>query len=169
MQEDLGHQNDVRTARALTEEVSTHVNEGGNEISRAGGIVLGWHDRGLFDREPKLRRKVRRLRRAKPFWKRAELPLAPLVAPTSVPSSQADRGPDKRYEGCVLDRRPRVRKGAAAVCGVETAKQKNTKRQVFDDKSPQDLRPTSPGVERVWRDYSNRARRALTVVAARSP
>src|SRR5262245_34697 len=40
-------------------------------ISRAGGIVLGWHDRGLSDQEPKLRRDVSRLRRAKPFWPRS--------------------------------------------------------------------------------------------------
>jgi triphosphatase len=79
LQEDLGHLNDVRTARALTEEVSRHVNEGGNEISRAGGIVLGWHDRGAFDREPRLRKKVKRLRRAKPFWQRSDGPWAPLA------------------------------------------------------------------------------------------
>jgi triphosphatase len=70
LQDDLGRLNDVRTARELVSEVATHVNEGGIEISRAGGIVLGWHDRGLTDQEPKLRQHVRRLRRAKPFWPR---------------------------------------------------------------------------------------------------
>jgi triphosphatase len=92
LQEDLGHLNDVRTAHTLTEEVSRHVNEGGNEISRAGGIVLGWHDRGLVDREPKLRKNVKRLRRAKPFWRRADLPWAsPAPAnPAHVPTHQAD-------------------------------------------------------------------------------
>jgi triphosphatase len=71
LQEDLGRFNDVRTAHRLVEEVSRHVNEGGSDIGRAGGIVLGWHDRGLSDREPKLRRDVSRLRRAKPFWPRS--------------------------------------------------------------------------------------------------
>jgi inorganic triphosphatase YgiF len=75
LQDDLGQLNDITTAHALVEEVSRHVNEGGNEISRAGGIVLGWHDRGLTDREPKLRKEVRRLRRAKPFWPRTGLRL----------------------------------------------------------------------------------------------
>jgi triphosphatase len=75
LQEDLGQLNDLSTARALVEEVSRHVNEGGSEISRAGGIVLGWHDRGLTDREPKLRKEIRRLRRARPFWPRTDLPL----------------------------------------------------------------------------------------------
>jgi triphosphatase len=74
LQEDLGHVNDVRTAHDLVEELSQHVNEGGSEISRAGGIVLGWHDRGLTDEEPKLRKNVRRLRRATPFWPRVDLP-----------------------------------------------------------------------------------------------
>jgi triphosphatase len=75
LQDDLGQLNDITTAHALVEEVSRHVNEGGNEISRAGGIVLGWHDRGLTDREPKLRKEVRRLRRTKPFWPRTGLRL----------------------------------------------------------------------------------------------
>ena len=75
LQEDLGYLNDIRTAHLLVEEVSRDVNEGGNEISRAGGIVLGWHDRGLTDQEPKLRKDVRRLRRAKPFWPPTELHL----------------------------------------------------------------------------------------------
>lgn len=71
LQEDLGRLNDVRTAHQLVDEVSRHVNEGGSDISRAGGIVLGWHDRGLSDGEPKLRRDVSRMRRAKPFWPRS--------------------------------------------------------------------------------------------------
>ena len=68
LQEDLGRLNDVRTAHALVDEVSRHVNEGGSEIGCAGGIVLGWHVRGLSDQEPKLRKDVRRLRQAKRFW-----------------------------------------------------------------------------------------------------
>jgi CHAD domain-containing protein len=75
LQEDLGHMNDLKTAHELVDEVSRHINEGGSEISRAGGMVLGWHDRGLVDSEPGIRKEVRRLRRAKPFWPRVQLPL----------------------------------------------------------------------------------------------
>jgi inorganic triphosphatase YgiF len=93
LQEDLGHLNDVRTAHTLTEEVSRHVNEGGNEISRAGGIVLGWHDRGLIDREPKLRKHVKRLRRAKPFWDRGAPHLAARAAPADAAQQTAHEAP----------------------------------------------------------------------------
>ena len=90
LQENLGHLNDVHTAHTLTDEVSRHVNEGGSEISRAGGIVLGWHDRGLIDREPKLRKDVKRLRRGKPFWRRGNAPLAaPLDAAPAVATDTA--------------------------------------------------------------------------------
>jgi inorganic triphosphatase YgiF len=91
LQENLGHLNDVHTAHTLTDEVSRHVNEGGSEISRAGGIVLGWHDRGLIDREPKLRKDVKRLRRGKPFWRRGNAPLAaPLDAAPAVATDTAN-------------------------------------------------------------------------------
>jgi len=77
LQDNLGYQNDVRTARGLVEEMASHVNEGGNEVSRAGGMVLGWHDHGMLEQEPKLRKHIRRLRRAEPFWPRAKEPAAP--------------------------------------------------------------------------------------------
>jgi triphosphatase len=70
LQEDLGHLNDIRTAHSLVEEVTVEAEQRGGEIARAGGIILGWHDRGLADQEPKLRKHVRRLRKAKPFWPR---------------------------------------------------------------------------------------------------
>jgi CHAD domain-containing protein len=85
LQEDLGRINDVRTAHLLIEEVSRHVNEGGNEVSRAGGILLGWHDRGLSESEPKLRRDVSRLRRAEPFWPREDRLFTPqLLEPATA-------------------------------------------------------------------------------------
>jgi inorganic triphosphatase YgiF len=68
LQDDLGKINDVRTARELVTEVARQANENRDAIARAGGIVLGWHDRVLFEQEPRLRRHVRRLRRAKRFW-----------------------------------------------------------------------------------------------------
>jgi inorganic triphosphatase YgiF len=81
LQEDLGNLNDLRVAFGLVDELARHENEGGNEISRAGGIVLGWHDRGLTNHEPKLRKHFRRLRHAKPFWPRAHLLKKPPVEP----------------------------------------------------------------------------------------
>jgi len=101
LQDDLGQLNDITTAHALVEEVSRHVNEGGNEISRAGGIVLGWHDRGLTDREPKLRKEVRRLRRAKPFWPRTGLRLRAKVE-ASRTQEQTIAG-DQSAEGTTMN------------------------------------------------------------------
>ena len=73
LQDDLGQINDVRTARQLVDEISHHADRNGVAIARAGGIVLGWHGRRLIDREPKLEKHVRRLRRVKPFWPRKRL------------------------------------------------------------------------------------------------
>jgi CHAD domain-containing protein len=75
LQEELGHMNDVQTAQDLVADISRQVGKGGNEIGCAGGFMLGWYNRGLSDRESKLRKDVRRLRRAKPFWPRAKAPL----------------------------------------------------------------------------------------------
>lgn len=66
LQDDLGHANDVRSAHELLSELRNV--DGDAALARAGGVVLGWHSRGLADAEPKLRRHVRRVRRAKPFW-----------------------------------------------------------------------------------------------------
>ena len=74
LQEDLGHMNDLRTAHDLVANISS-IGEGGNEVIRAGGIVLGWYNRALSDRKSKLRKDVRRLRRAKPFWPHAKVSL----------------------------------------------------------------------------------------------
>jgi CHAD domain-containing protein len=70
LQDDLGYINDVRTAHELAAEAARHANDNREAIARAGGIVLGWHEHELLGQEPKLRRHVRRLRRAKPFWPR---------------------------------------------------------------------------------------------------
>lgn len=66
VQDDLGHANDVRAARLLLADL-----ENGQQhaaLDRAGGIVLGWHDRGLAEQENRICRHVRRLRCARPFW-----------------------------------------------------------------------------------------------------
>jgi inorganic triphosphatase YgiF len=66
LQDDLGHANDVRVADQLLGQIPSDCDL--RTIDRAGGIVLGWHERDLADREPKLRKDVRRFKRLQPFW-----------------------------------------------------------------------------------------------------
>ena len=72
LQEELGHLNDVCTAQDLMKEIARPSGSDAAEVGRDAGLVLGWHLRGLADEETKLRRNVRRLRRAKPFWRPVE-------------------------------------------------------------------------------------------------
>ena len=37
-------------------------------LRAAGGLVIGWHSRGLVDLEPELRTRWRAFRQIKPFW-----------------------------------------------------------------------------------------------------
>jgi inorganic triphosphatase YgiF len=69
LQDFLGHANDVRIAYALLDELLEKIDHDIRATARAGGIVLGWHERGLADHEPKLRQHVRRFRRLKAFWR----------------------------------------------------------------------------------------------------
>ena len=66
LQDDLGYANDVRTARAIL----SRLDQAASAVSlgRAGGLVLGWHERGMVDREKKLRKRVARFRQMRPFW-----------------------------------------------------------------------------------------------------
>jgi CHAD domain-containing protein len=64
----LGHANDVRVAYDLLDEVQAKTDHDVRAIDRAGGIVLGWYERGIADREPKIRRRVREFKHLKPFW-----------------------------------------------------------------------------------------------------
>jgi triphosphatase len=68
LQDDLGYANDVRVAHDLVDQISEATNRDARAINRAGGIVLGWHERVLVDRNPKIRKHVRRFRRLDPFW-----------------------------------------------------------------------------------------------------
>jgi CHAD domain-containing protein len=68
LQDDLGYANDVRVAHGLVDQISEATNQDARAISRAGGIVLGWHERVLADRNPKIRKHIRRFRRLAPFW-----------------------------------------------------------------------------------------------------
>lgn len=66
LQDDLGYANDVRVANELLGDL--RISDGAVTIARAAGVVLGWHDRGLADFDRKLRKHMRRFRRARPFW-----------------------------------------------------------------------------------------------------
>jgi CHAD domain-containing protein len=68
LQDDLGYANDVRVAYDLVDQISEATNQDTRAINRAGGVVLGWHERVLADRNPKVRKHVRRFRRLDPFW-----------------------------------------------------------------------------------------------------
>jgi inorganic triphosphatase YgiF len=68
LQDFLGHANDVRVAYDLLGELPEETEHDIGTIARAGGIVLGWHERGLADYEPNLRRHVRRFNHLNPFW-----------------------------------------------------------------------------------------------------
>jgi triphosphatase len=68
LQDELGYANDVRVAYGLVDQISEAINQDTRAIDRAGGIVLGWHERVLVDLNPKIRKHVRRFRRLDPFW-----------------------------------------------------------------------------------------------------
>jgi inorganic triphosphatase YgiF len=72
LQDDLGHANDVRIAYDLLEQMQQTRDQTkdhfASTIDRAGGIVLGWHERDLADREPLLRKHIKRFKRLDPFW-----------------------------------------------------------------------------------------------------
>jgi triphosphatase len=66
LQDGLGHANDVRVAYSLLDDLLENTDHGVRATDRAGGIVLGWHERGLADHEPKLRQHVRRFKHLNP-------------------------------------------------------------------------------------------------------
>ena len=68
LQDNLGYANDVRSACQLISEIPEASDCDVRAIDRAGGIVLGWHERDLADRQPKLRKNVRRFKQLEPYW-----------------------------------------------------------------------------------------------------
>ena len=68
LQDDLGYTNDVRVAHDLVDQIGEATNQDVRALNRTGGIVLGWHERVLAARSPKIRKHVRRFRRLDPFW-----------------------------------------------------------------------------------------------------
>jgi triphosphatase len=68
VQDELGHANDVRVAYGLVIELGRTAEPTGL-FAEAGGQLLEEHQRALLHGEAKLRRRLRRLNRAKPFWR----------------------------------------------------------------------------------------------------
>ena len=73
LRDDLGHANDVRVAYDLVNQSSEATDHDARAVNRAGGIVLGWYEQVLADRNPKVRKHVRRFRRLDPFWRGKEM------------------------------------------------------------------------------------------------
>jgi triphosphatase len=67
LQDDLGYANDVRAARDLLPDLAKEA-----AAWRAGIRVLEWHEDRLSKGERKLRKRLKRLNRAAPFWRRRQ-------------------------------------------------------------------------------------------------
>jgi CHAD domain-containing protein len=91
LQEQLGRLNDVSTAHALMQEIVRPADGGASQLGQEAGLVLGWHLRGMTDQEAKLRRNVRRLRKAKPFWR----PVKPEAAVEAASEPAEESGPER--------------------------------------------------------------------------
>ena len=68
LQDDLGYANDVRVAHEFVPELFAQAKPGSPAI-HAWMDVLQWHDQILAGREHKLRKHLRRLNHATPFWR----------------------------------------------------------------------------------------------------
>lgn len=68
LQDGLGHANDVRVAYDLMQQLRDRKDHNDRAIDQSGGLVLGWHERDLVDREPKLKKLVRHFRKLDSFW-----------------------------------------------------------------------------------------------------
>ena len=69
LQDGLGYANDLQVAHDLLPELSDRA-MARNVVASAGARVLEWHEKGLARGERKLRKRLRRLNRAGPFWHR---------------------------------------------------------------------------------------------------
>ncbi|MGH6900216.1 MAG: CHAD domain-containing protein, partial [Geminicoccaceae bacterium] len=71
LQDGLGHLNDVATAEQLIGTLVEQVGprEDGAELRIAGGLVLGWHARGVADLEPAVLRAWKTFGEREPVWR----------------------------------------------------------------------------------------------------
>lgn len=68
LQDDLGHLNDVATAEMLMGRLAGESAEGEGLWRIGGGMVIGWHARGVTQLEPCLVRDWHKFAKATPFW-----------------------------------------------------------------------------------------------------
>ena len=69
LQDDLGHLNDVATARSLTERLRKENPKAGGDWRIGCGMVMGWHTQAAGILEPHLVQHWDRFAEAKPFWR----------------------------------------------------------------------------------------------------
>jgi len=69
LQDELGYANDLHVAHDLLPELSDRATAR-NVAASAGARVLEWHEKGLARSDRKLRKRLRRLNRVAPFWRR---------------------------------------------------------------------------------------------------
>jgi inorganic triphosphatase YgiF len=71
LQDGLGHLNDVAVAQRLVGSLVAEVGQGAGseDLQRAGGLVLGWHARGVADFEPAILRAWEEFAEREPFWR----------------------------------------------------------------------------------------------------
>jgi triphosphatase len=67
LQDCFGHANDVRVAYDLMHQFGDTKDHDARAIDRAGGLVLGWHERDLAIVSPS-RKLVRRFKQMDRFW-----------------------------------------------------------------------------------------------------
>jgi CHAD domain-containing protein len=68
LQDELGEANDLRVGHDIVAELA-QPNGAAAAIAEAGRAVLEWHARRLAGREPKVKKHLRRLLAAEPFWR----------------------------------------------------------------------------------------------------
>src|SRR5260370_1894807 len=68
LQDDLGHANDVSVAHDFLRRLCTNA-QFDSPVANAGARLLEWHERAMVKGERKLRKRLRRLNHAKPFWR----------------------------------------------------------------------------------------------------
>ena len=69
LQDDLGHLNDVATARSLTERLRKENPKAGGDWRIGCGMVMGWHTQAAGILERHLVQHWDRFAEAKPFWR----------------------------------------------------------------------------------------------------
>jgi triphosphatase len=100
VQDDLGHANDVRTAYNLIIELgrnAAHI----EPIANAGAQMLAGHERALAQGEKEVRRRLRRLNKARPFWRNPPNPTA-RDDTGGTAAVRADLGPSEAAEATLV-------------------------------------------------------------------